>query len=60
MSQSKDDWIEAPGGFFTSPLELQTRARIQALAAKLRAEGLTDVERSEYLRLVNSLPNGEE
>jgi hypothetical protein len=60
MSQSKDDWIKATGGLFTDPLEQHARMRVQALVAKLSAEGLTEAERSEYLRLVNALPDDEE
>jgi hypothetical protein len=60
MGQSKDDWIRATGGLLASPMEQHVRMRIQALAAKLQSEGLTDAERAEYVRLVNSLPDDEE
>jgi hypothetical protein len=60
MSQNKDAWIKATGGLVTDPLEQHARMRVQALAPKLSAEGLTKAERSESLRLVNALPDDEE
>lgn len=57
MSQTKDQWIAATGGLFASPLEQSIRSRIQVLSAKAQTSQLTDGERSELTRLVNSLPD---
>lgn len=60
MIRPKDDWFQATGGLFTSSDEQQVRMRIQELAVKLKTNTLTEAERSEYLRLVDSLPDTEE
>lgn len=60
MGQTKDEWIQATGGFFASSDEREVRSRIRALADKLKAGELTEDERIEYVRLVDSLPDAEE
>ena len=60
MTRPKDEWIQATGGLFASSDERQVRLRIQELAIKLKTNTLTAAERSEYLRLVDSLPDTEE
>ena len=60
MSSTKDEWIEATGGLMADPLEQRVRLRIWTLADKLKAGSLTESERVEYLRLVDSLPDDED
>lgn len=60
MTQSKDEWIQATGGLFASFDERQVRLRVRELADKLKAGALTEDERTEFLRLVESLPDTEE
>lgn len=60
MSQSKDEWIQATGGLFASFDERQVRLQVRELADKLKAGALTEDERTEFLRLVESLPDTEE
>jgi len=60
MSQMKDEWVQATGGFFASSQEGQVCMRICELKDKLKALELTEDERTEYLRLVASLPDTEE
>jgi len=57
MTRPKDEWIQATGGLFASSDEQQVHMRLHALAGKLKADTLTEAERSEYLRLVDSLPD---
>jgi hypothetical protein len=59
MGQTKDEWIQATGGLFAGSNERDFRTRIRALADKLKAGQLTEDERVEYLRLVDSLPDTE-
>jgi hypothetical protein len=60
MGQSKDDWLEHTGGLFASPIEKHARMRIHVLNEKLKCGPLTEDERTEMLRLLNSLPDDEE
>jgi hypothetical protein len=60
MGQSKDDWHRHTGGLFASPLEQQARMRIEVLSNKLKSGPLSDDERTEMLRLINSLPDDQE
>jgi hypothetical protein len=60
MTRPKDEWIQATGGLFASSDERQVRKRIHELAVKLKTNTLTEAERSEYLRLVDSLLDTEE
>lgn len=60
MSKTKDQWIASTGGLFACPLERQVRYRIQALSEKAKQGQLSDDERAELVRLVNSLPDDSE
>lgn len=62
MGRSKEQWIEQTGGFRLGEdaKTVAAQQRVQELAQKLQAEGLTDNERSEYLRLLESLPDGDQ
>jgi hypothetical protein len=59
MGRSKEQWIAETGGFrIGESLEITLkRRRIQELANKLKSGSLNDDERSEYICLVESLPN---
>ena len=61
MGSSKEQWIAETGGFRigeSADIEL-TRRRVRDLAHKLKDEGLSDEERAEYIRLIDSLPDDE-
>ena len=57
MSQTKGQWIATTGGMFADPQERQVRLRIQALSEKDQKGQLSDEERAELVRLINSLPD---
>ena len=60
MGRGKEQFIEATGGFLADPMERMIHQRLHQLKTKLGAEGLTEEERQEFLRLFDGLPDDDE